>query len=424
MAALTPLPGTQRIYLQQACDYKIVTARPDLKFLIYDAISPVSVQSMHLTGYGFVIARDSMAVSFDYNNANQCFENDRLPLLTQRISQDGFAFEQRSFTTHYPTDRPVLMVRLKVTRQANHSPQTLELAWLTVRDTEPRFYSDWNEDYIVFGPWGRGWESALKLAPGASSQRDGDILFDVFKHGSNVSAMNSRRVLGFEFDLPAFLCGRARSLNRYFHSVRRASEPRGPDDRDLCYRGEKAFRLSEEKGLLSASFEDEYRRQAALWNQKLGESAGIEVPEKVARDIYHVLTSNELQFLGSGAMVSYLKPGQGGFNSFSTVYGWESSFYLSMLDHQGFHHEVGRVLDYFLTTQQGPNGQGPDGDISTPDGCFQRYNAWMCETGVILGIFAEHALISRDFERLRNDAEALLKAAHWIEEQRARTMIL
>lgn len=123
-------------------------------------------------------------------------------------------------------------------------------------------------------------------------------------------------------------------------------------------------------------------------------------------------------------MVSYLKPGQGGFNSFSTVYGWESSFYLSMLDHQGFHHEVGRVLDYFLTTQQGPNGQGPDGDISTPDGCFQRYNAWMCETGVILGIFAEHALISRDFERLRNDAEALLKAAHWIEEQRARTMIL
>lgn len=196
MAALTPLPGTQRIYLQQACDYKIVTARPDLKFLICDAISPVSVQSMHLTGYGFVIARDSMAVSFDYNNANQCFENDRLPLLTQRISQDGFAFEQRSFTTHYPTDRPVLMVRLKVTRQANHSPQTLELAWLTVRDTEPRFYSDWNEDYIVFGPWGRGWESALKLAPGASSQRDGDILFDVFKHGSNVSAMSSQRVLG------------------------------------------------------------------------------------------------------------------------------------------------------------------------------------------------------------------------------------
>ena len=97
MASLTPLPGTKRIYLQQPCDYKIVTARPDLKFLVYAATG--SADPMYLTGYGFIIARDSKAVSFDYNHTEQLFENERLPLLTQRMSQDGFVFEQKSFTT-------------------------------------------------------------------------------------------------------------------------------------------------------------------------------------------------------------------------------------------------------------------------------------------------------------------------------------
>jgi hypothetical protein len=426
MAALTPLPGTRRIYLQQPCDHKIVIARPDLKFQIYNAISPVPIESMHLTGYGFVIAHNSKAVSFNYDNTEQRFEEDRLPLLTQRISQDGFVFEQKSFTTTDATGRPLLTVRLRVTGQAGRSPRTLELAWLTVRGTHSRFYSHWNkdyqewyEDYVVFEPWGPAWESALKLTAADSSQRDGDTLFDVFKHSKNVSASFSRNLAGSSLLFGLSFAKEREALIDMFIPYEGLQHPPAPADQDLCYREEKAFRVSQEKRLLSLSFEDEYRRRSALWSHHFEDAAAIDIPEKVVQDIYHVLTCNDLQFLGSGREVPYLKPGQGGFNSFSTVYGWESSNYLPIMDHQGFHNEVGRVLDYFLTTQQGQ--KGPEGDISTAEGSFRPFIHWMCETGAILGIFAEHALLSGDFERLRKDAVALLKAARWIQGERART---
>jgi hypothetical protein len=419
MAALTPPPGTKRIYLQRPCDYKIVTARPDLKFQIYNAISPDSVRTMHVTGYGFVIVGNSKAVSFDYTNTEQRFEKDRLPLLTQRTSQDGFIFEQISFTTTDATGRPLLMVRLRATQQASGSPQALKLAWLTVRDAHPRFYSHANEDYIVFEPWGRAWESGLKLTPGHNSQRDGDTLFDAFKHSRNVSPGVSRSLASSSLIFGLSFAKEREALIDMAIPYEGLHHPVSSDDQDLCHQEERAFRISEVKHLLSLSFEDEYRRQSASWNQKFDDAAAIDVPEKIVQDIYQVLTCNNLQFLGSGREVSYLQPGQGGFSNFSTVYGWESSSYLPLLDQQGFHYEVGRVLDYFLTTQQGH--KGPEGDISTAEGCFRPYIHWMCETGAILGIFAEHAFLSGDLKRLRKDSGALLKAAHWIQGERARS---
>ncbi|MCL4402329.1 MAG: hypothetical protein M1436_06680 [Acidobacteria bacterium] len=417
MAALTPLPGTKRIYLQQPCDYKIVTARPDLKFQIYNALSPVPADAMHVTGYGFVIVRGSKAVSFDYGNTEQHFENNRLPLLTQRVSQDGFDVEQKSFTTTGHKGRPLLMVRLKVTRR--RGPRALELAWLTVRNIYSRYYSYPNEDYIVFEPWGRAWESPLHLERADNSQRDGDILFDAFQHSRNVSTGGSRNLAGSTLIFGVSFAKENEAVIDLAIPYEGLEHPAGATDQDLSYQAEKAFRVAEEKQLLSLSFDDEYRRQTALWNHKFENTAAIEVPEKLVQDVYHVLTCNDLQFLGSGPQVSYLKPGQGGFNSFSTVYGWESSNYLPIMDQQGFHHEVGKVLDYYLTTQHGHHG--PEGDISTAEGSFRPHIHWMCETGAILGIFAEHAFLSGDFERLRKDAPALLKAARWIQGERART---
>jgi hypothetical protein len=417
MASLTPLPGTKRIYLQQPCDYKIVTARPDLKFLLYAATS--SADPMYLTGYGFVIARDSKAVSFNYNHTKQIFENERLPLLTQRISQEGFAFEQKSFTTTDGGGRPLLMVRLKVTRLAGQSPRFLDLAWLTVRDAQPRFSSVSNEDYIVFEPWGLAWESALKLTAAANSQRDGDTLFDVFKHSKNVTPDGARSLAGSNLIFGLSFVKEQGAVIEMAIPYEGLHHPVAADDKDLGYQERKALLVGEEDRLLSLSFDDEYRRQSALWNHRFDDAAAIEIPEKAVQDIYHVLTCNNLQFLGSGSDVPFLKPGQGGYNSFSTVYGWESSNYLPMMDRQGFHDEVGRVLDYFLTTQQGHHG--PEGDISTADGSFRPHIHWMCETGSILGIFAEHAFLSGDFGRLRKDSGALLKAARWIQGQRART---
>ncbi len=260
MASLTPLPGTKRIYLQQPCDYKIVTARPDLKFLVYAATS--SADPMYLTGYGFVIARDSKAVSFDYNHTEQIFENERLPLLTQRVSQDGFVFEQKSFTTTYTGGRPLLMVRLRVTRQSGQSPRSLELAWLTVRDAQPRFSSVSNEDYIVFEPWGRAWESALKLTPADNSQRDGDTLFDVFKHSKNVAPDSSRSLAGSNLIFSLSFAKEQEAVIEIAIPYEGLRHPVAADDLDLGYQERKAFLVGEEERLLSLSFDDEYRRQS------------------------------------------------------------------------------------------------------------------------------------------------------------------
>ena len=249
MAALTPPPATKRIYLQQPCDYKIVTSRPDLKFLVYAATS--SADPMYLTGYGFVIARDSKAVSFDYNHAEQLFENERLPLLTQHISQDGFAFEQKSFTTTDAGGRPLLMVRLRVTRQPGQSPRSLELAWLTVRDAQPRFSSVSNEDYIVFEPWGQAWESALKLTVADHSQRDGDTLSDVFRHSKNVTPDGSRNLAGSNLIFGLSFAKEQEAVIEMAIPYEGLRHPAAADDQDLGYQERKAFLAGEEERLLS-----------------------------------------------------------------------------------------------------------------------------------------------------------------------------
>lgn len=419
MAALTAGPRTKRCYLQQPCDYKIVTARPDLKFQVYNATRPQPSRAAHATGYGFVIMRDGAPVSFNFENTEQRFEGARLPLLTQRLSQSGFQFEQVSFTTTGPRGKPLLMLRLKVTRQSSRSPRHLQLGWLTVRDLHRKFYSHANEDYIVFEPWGPAWNRGLNLTTEGNCQRSDDTLFDVFRHTTNVSVHSAAAVAGTAlfFDLSFRQQPDARIEFRVPYECLR--HPVSPDDADLDFDEAKAFSTTGLDHLLSLSFEEEYDRQAALWKQRLDTAARIHAPEKLVEDIYQVLTCNNLQFLGSARGVAYLRPGQGGFNNFSTVYGWESSNYLPVMERQGFHAEVGRVLDYFLTTQQGPNG--PEGDISTAEGCFRPHIHWMCETGAILGIFAAHTLTSGDYHRLRKDSAALLKAARWIQGQRART---
>ena len=177
--------------------------------------------------------------------------------------------------------------------------------------------------------------------------------------------------------------------------------------------------MAEKERLLALSFDAEYARQACQWQRQLDRATRISVPEATVADIYRTLTLDNLQFLGSSPEVAWYKPGQGGFNNASTVYGWESSHFLTVMDRQGFHDETRRVLDYFLTTQQGRHG--PEGDVTTAEGCFRPHIHWMCETGSILGIFAEHALDSGDVAGLRRDSAALVKAARWIESQRART---
>ncbi|HUT33664.1 MAG TPA: hypothetical protein VNE39_09305 [Planctomycetota bacterium] len=394
-AKLFPLPGTKRIYLHQPCDYRIVQARPDLKFQMKPA-----TRGGEVTGFGFVIVKGGQPESFDFTRTQQQFEDHALPLLTQRIAQSGFVFQQTAFTAAGPSGRRLLMIRLRVTPEDSASPRTLTLGWLSVRQPHGRFHSHPNEDYIVFEPWAPAWQAYLDLRCDEGVLHDGNVVFLAIRGGENVSLGPGSGPKG-----PLAL---TLSFDRAREAVIEVVVPYEP-----------VFRRQDAKQLLSLSFDEAYSRQARLWKQQLDRAARIEVPEPMVEQIYRTLTLNNLQFLGNTPGVAYLKPGQGGFNNFSVVYGWESSCFLTIMDKQGYGDEVRRVLDYFLTTQQGTHG--PDGDISTAEGAFRPHIHWMCETGAILRVFAEHALCRQDAAELRRDSPALLKAARWIQGQRART---
>jgi len=344
-----PVPGTKRFYLQQPCDYKIVQGRPDLKFQIKSAIQPE-----YPTGYGFVLLRDDRPVSFDFERTRQRFVDDALPMVRQTIAQDGFVFEQEAFTT-VAEGRPLLMVRLRVAPEGGNAGRSLRLAWLTTRQPHDRYHSHPNEDYIVFEPWAPAWEHGIALDERSDCLYSGKAIAALFHHTDNVSIGGPGRSPG---RLPIALSFAAAKEAAITISIpyEGVQQPADKEDTGLRWRADKAFLRGDEPALAAVSFENQYEEQRRHWQQRLQQATAILVPEPIVGQIYRTLTLGDLQFLGGAPGVNHLRPGQGGFNDFSVVYGWESSHYLTVMDKQGFHDEVRRALDFFLTTQQGDHG--------------------------------------------------------------------
>lgn len=407
-----PIPGSKRFYLHQPCDYKIVQGRPDLKFQMKNATS-----KEYVTGYGFVILKNNRPESFDFKRTTQQFVDHALPMIKQSITQDGFEFEQDAFTT-VVEGRPLLMVRLRVAPNAGTTADSITLAWLTTRKPHRQFHSHPNEDYIVFEPWAPAWESGLNQDYQTGFLYSEKAITAAIRHSENVS-ISANSILAGALSMKLLFTEAKEAVINISIPYEGVQQPVDDNDTGLLWHKQKAFQQGQEKLLTTVSFEDEYEKQTRQWQQQLRHATHILVPEPIVNRIYRTLTLGNLQFLGSAPGVDYLRPGQGGYNNFSVVYGWESSHFLTMMDKQGFHDETRRVLDYFLTTQQGKHG--PTGDISTAEGSFRPHIHWMCETGAILRIFAEHAICSRDLAGLRQDSPALLKAARWIQKERART---
>jgi hypothetical protein len=411
-AKLFPAPGSKRFYLHQPSDYKIVQGRPDLKFQIKNATN-----KEYVTGYGFVILKGKTAESFNFKRSRQQFADDALPMLKQTITQNGFEFEQDAFTT-VVQGRSLLMVRLKITPQAKTESNSISLAWLMTRQPHRQFHSHPNEDYIEFEPSAQAWENGLVLDFQDGVLYNGTTISAFIRHSDNV-AISTNGPISAALTLDISFTDTKKGVIDLFIPYEGVQLPRDEKDDGLLWRSEKAFLRGQKQLLAAVSFEKEYAKQMNNWQRCLQRATQISVPEPIVNQIYRTHTLGNLQFLGSEPGVNYLRPGQGGFNNFSVVYGWESSHYLTVMDKQGFHDETRRVLDYFLTTQQGEHG--PQGDISTAEGSFRPHIHWMCETGAILRIFAEHAICSGDNAGLRQDSPALLKAALWIQNERART---
>ncbi len=411
-ASKFPAPGSKRFYLHQACDYKIVQGRPDMKFQIKNA-----TRKEYVTGYGFVILENNHKESFDFKRTRQQFVDHALPLIKQTITQNGFEFEQDAFTTVLE-GRPLLMVRLRVAPKAGETADSITLAWLTTRQPHRQFHSHPNEDYIVFEPWAPAWESGLKLNYRKGFLYNKKAITAAIRYTDNAS-INTDDIFAGVLSIELSFKKEREAVINICIPYEGVQQPIDDKDTGLQWNEQKAFQQGQEELLRAVSFEDEYKKQIRQWKKQLQRATHISVPEPIVNHIYRTLTLGNLQFLGSAPDVDYLRPGQGGYNNFSVVYGWESSHFLTIMDKQGFHDETRRVLDYLLTSQQGEHG--PTGDISTAEGCFRPHIHWMCETGAILRIFAEHAICSGDLAGLRRDSPALLKAARWIQNERART---
>ena len=413
---LYPPPGNRRAYLHQPGDDCIVAARPDLKFQVYRATAG---RPYYRTGFGFVLLQGTRPpVPFDFDRVEQRFELGCLPLLSQRVTQDGFDFVLDSFTTQDAAGRSLIRLRLTVWRRRN-VPDAIEVGWLATRARQQAFVSHANEDYIEFEPSGPAWESRLPLQHSANSLHDGTCLFCAWQHSGGVTvhppASGSSMQLVFRA-APSRQQPETIELAVPYESL---SQPADAKDTTLAFCATKSFRPEEPAQLLATPFETDRLCQMQAWSARLARGTRILVPESAVQDVYRTLTLNNLQFLGSAPEAAWLKPGQGGYNDFSTVYAWEASHFLTILAQQGYREEVSRVLDFLLTTQHGH--KGPEGDVSDAEGAFRPHIHWMNETGAVLEIFAAYAFASGDFARLQRGADALLQAARWIQRQRNRT---
>ena len=265
------LPGTKRIFLQQPCDYKIVEGRPDLKFLMKDA----TATDLSPTGFGFILIVDGKPQSFDFKRTEQHFARGALPLLTQRIVQAGFVFQQTSFTTEDAAGRRLVMVRLQIRRAKSSSPRVVKLGWLSVRSAHARYYSHENEDYIVFEPWSPGWKARLPLRCDGGVQHDGETIFSAIRPSDNVSIAAGNNVAGALALTVSFAnCSEAQIEMIVPYEGLPASMIR--QEKQSNWRERKAFTLREKERLLRLSFDEEYARQAERWERCLGRAAAIQ----------------------------------------------------------------------------------------------------------------------------------------------------
>lgn len=402
-----PPPGNCRAFLQQPCDTTIIAARPDLKVVVYPALGAPQDRRI---GLGFVLLDNAKPVSFDFDHVEQRFAMDCLPLLTQSVLQDGFRFTLDSFSRRLDDGRGLLHFRMTVWRSAG-APESVELGWLAAEDFGWRFASHPNLDYVPFEPWAPAWESRMPLQCEEGCLRRGDALFCAYRHSANVriETGNAEDIIQLRLRMtPGRMAPETIELVVPY-----------PHPSESSSAGADAFNVAERMALLSEPFDTCWKTQASRWAATLGRATSIGVPDPVVQSVYRTLTLNNLQFLGASDTTSELRPGQGGYNNFATIYGWEAWHYLRVMARQGYWEEIRQVLDYLLTTQTGH--AGPEGDIADADGCFRPHIHWMNETGAVLAIFAEYVLASGDFERLKADADALLRAARWIQRQRAST---
>jgi len=182
------------------------------------------------------------------------------------------------------------------------------------------------------------------------------------------------------------------------------------------------FTRNDLPALRQSDFDEARVACQAGWEAYLDRAASFQTPEGTVNAYVRTALINGLQMLAEEPGKPWLTCGQGGFYPRKFIWSVELEQLLTMLDRLGYHDEVRRALDYFMTTQDG--SKGPIGKISSPEGSFAPFVGWMAETGTVLSLVWQHNLCTPDKAWLATVAPRILKGAEFIRRERNATKIM
>jgi hypothetical protein len=443
----------------------LVEVRPDQTVLVKDALGRNGDMRR---GYGFAFAASQEDVPrfMEASRIEQSLLSPRVPIVRSWIRQDDFEHRFTLLTTSDGQGEGRIHLYLEVKNAHPSKRRTGTWYFLNVYRPHSQFYMHPNEDYIPFVSQEAPWLNSL---PGAIVS-DGELSGSLLDDSGQVMAR-------YRVDRRAEVTEKGDRGGVTAHDrVDRRSEVTEKGDREGVTASDRVDRRSEvtmkgdREGVtahdridrrVTVTMSDRHSRfkealcfaidlgpneratisveipaQASplsevldcdaaidvcskLWEDTLSGGMTVHLPDAQVQRIFETTTSNHFQLLASSEDPSVLVPGQGGFNDYSVVYSWEVSFYIRALDRLGYKPAVEKILNYFLATQDG--SEGPEGDIVSPEGSFRPHIHWMCETGAVLGMLADHYWMTRDTAWFERVVERGLRACRWIIRERNAT---
>lgn len=181
---------------------------------------------------------------------------------------------------------------------------------------------------------------------------------------------------------------------------------------------------AELESLRDLDWDEELIRVRRFWKSRADAGTQITTPIPALNQFYRAHLSHLLINCGREVGADRYLARVGSFSY--GVFGNESCMMVTDLDRRGLHAEAERCLDTWLHYQ---GSVKLPGDYSTAEGVFYGARGWEAggynqHHGWILWAMAEHYWYSGDRAWLERHADKLVKACHWILDERARTQAL
>lgn len=417
ISGLYTRPRTKRILINGPLDYKLIEVRPDFTLIMKDA----TLKSKR-SRIGFGFAEGEIPELFNFKETEQSLHEDCIPIACSKIKKNDIEYIQTAFTAENDGRRNTY-IRIQATNLHPRSKREATLWFTIIQKEHDDLYEIINEDYLPYNTLKEPWFDGVALEKKDDFLVQYDNIILAYKTSSGITAEYMQKcehgsnLLKFPTELEP---GDTKIIEMIipYEGLMYVESEKG---QEYAVAARSKFRCfySSRSELSGISFDEIHEKAVLQWKTYLRASTRINVTDEVIEKVYNTLTLNSLQMLVHLPERPYYIAGQGGFNDFRLVYGWESSFLLTAMDSQGYHAEVRKVLDFFLSIQDG--SEGPEGDIQSAEGTFRPSIHWMCETGAILKIFGMHYLYTNDKEWLVSIAPKLVKACRWIIEERKAT---